>query len=134
MFGIASRSFRDVGKPMKYDPINPAAPILDQSVASDCGELAVGCSDAAGRIKLAPDQMDRPIGERGRLEEYVVSQEADQRQSADSTAEARLFAASACVHHDTGAEHVNAAVSEYRLVIHLGAPPRQPLTHSAPRV
>src|SRR3546814_16226502 len=68
MFGIASRSFRDVGKPMKYDPINPAAPILDQSVASDCGELAVGCSDAAGRIKLATDQMDRHIGELGRLE------------------------------------------------------------------
>ena len=53
---------------MKYDPINPAEPILDQSVASDCGELAVGCSDAAGRIRRATDQMERQIGELGRLE------------------------------------------------------------------
>src|SRR3546814_7802743 len=109
MFGIASRSFRDVGKPMKYDPINPAAQILDQSVASDCGELAVGCSDAAGRIKLATDQMDRQIGELGRLEEYVVSLEADQRQIADSTDEAKLLSARACEQTDTGrsAEHTS---------------------------
>ncbi len=57
---------------MKFDPIDPAAPILDQSVASDCGALAVGCSDAAGRIKRATDQMERQIGELGQLEEYVV--------------------------------------------------------------
>src|SRR3546814_1903856 len=92
---------------MKYDPINPAAPILDQSVASDCGELAVGCSDAAGRIKLATDLMDRQIGELGRLEEYVVSLEADQRQIADSTDEAKLLSARACEQLDTGAERVN---------------------------
>ncbi|WP_260582313.1 hypothetical protein [Sphingopyxis sp. PET50] len=50
---------------MKFDSINPAAPILDQSVASDCGELAVGCSEAAGRIKRSTDQMDRQIVELG---------------------------------------------------------------------
>ena len=106
---------------MKYDPINPVAQMLDQSVASDCGELAVGCSDAAGRIKLATDQMERQIGELGRLEEYVVSLEADQRQIADSTDEAKILSARACEQLDTGAERVNAAVTEFRSVIDLVA-------------
>ena len=53
----------NVGARMKYDPINPAGPVLDQSVAGDCGELAVGCSEAAGRIKRSTDQMDRQIDE-----------------------------------------------------------------------
>src|SRR3546814_9140387 len=108
---------------MKHDPINPAQPVLDQSVASDCGELAVGCSEAAGRIKRATDQMERQIGELGRLEDYVVSLEADQRQIADSTDEAKLLSARACEQLDTGAERVNAAVSEFRSVIDLVARP-----------
>ena len=106
---------------MKYDPINPAAQMLDQSVASDCGELAVGCSDAAGRIKRATDQMERQIAELGRLEEYVVGLEADQRQIADSTDEAKLLSARACEQLDAGAERVNLAVSEFRSVIDLVA-------------
>src|SRR3546814_5544778 len=80
-----------MGAAMKYDPITSAQPILDQSVASDCGELAVGCSEAAGRIKRATDQMDRQIAELGRLEDYVAGLEADQRQIADSTDEAKLL-------------------------------------------
>src|SRR3546814_13056742 len=79
-----------MGAAMKYDPITSAQPILDQSVASDCGELAVGCSEAAGRIKRATDQMDRQIAELGRLEDYVAGLEADQRQIAASTAQAKL--------------------------------------------
>ncbi len=106
---------------MKFDPINPAAQILDQSVASDCGELAVGCSEAAGRIKRSTDQMDRQITELGRLEEFVVGLESDQRQIADSTDEAKLLSARACEQLDAGAERVNAAVTEFRSVIDLVA-------------
>lgn len=106
---------------MKFDPINPAAPVLDQSVAGDCGELAVGCSEAAGRIKRATDQMDRQITELGRLEEFVVGLESDQRQIADSTDEAKLLSARACEQLDAGAERVNAAVTEFRSVIDLVA-------------
>src|SRR3546814_12991952 len=79
-----------MGAAMKYDPITSAQPILDQSVASDYGELAVGCSEAAGRIKRATDQMDRQIAELGRIEDYVAGLEADQRWNADSPAGARL--------------------------------------------
>ena len=106
---------------MKFESINTAAPVLDQSVASDCGELAVGCSDAAGRIRRATDQMDRQIAELGRLEEFVVSLESDQRQIADSTDEAKLLSARACEQLDSGAERVNAAVTEFRSVIDLVA-------------
>lgn len=106
---------------MKFDPINPAAQMLDQSVASDCGELAVGCSDAAGRIRRATEQMDRQIVELGRLDEYVGSLEADQRRIADSTDEAKLLSARACEQLDNGAERVNAAVTEFRAVIDLVA-------------
>lgn len=116
---------------MKFDPINPGAPMLDQSVASDCGELAVGCSEAAGRIKRATDQMDRQIVELGRLEEFVVGLEADQRQIADSTDEAKLLSARACEQLDTGAERVNAAVSEFRSVIDLVARLGQHVTNFA---
>ncbi|MDP3782947.1 MAG: chemotaxis protein, partial [Sphingopyxis sp.] len=106
---------------MKYDPINPAAPVLDQSVASDCGELAVGCSEAAGQIERATDQMDRQVDELGRLEDFVVSLESDQRQIADSTDEAKLLSARACEQLDAGAERVNSAVTEFRSVIDLVA-------------
>jgi len=116
---------------MKHDPIRPAEQLLDQSVASDCGELAVGCSDAAGRIKRATDQMDRQIAELGRLEEYVVGLEADQRQIADSTDEAKLLSARACEQLDAGAERVNAAVTEFRSVIDLVARLGQHVTNFA---
>ena len=116
---------------MKHDPIRPLGQMVDQSVASDCGELAVGCSDAAGRIKRATDQMDRQIVELGRLEEYVVGLEADQRQIADSTDEAKLLSARACEQLDTGAERVNAAVTEFRSVIDLVARLGQHVTNFA---
>src|SRR3546814_2948118 len=116
---------------MKYDPITSAQPLLDQSVASDCGDLAVGCSEAAGRIKRATDQMDRQIAELGRLEDYVAGLEADQRQIADSTDEAKLLSARACEQLDVGAERVNSAVAEFRSVIDLVARLGQHVTNFA---
>lgn len=116
---------------MKFEPISPTAAVLDQSVASDCGELAVGCSEAAGRIKRATDQMDRQIVELGRLEDYVTSLESDQRQIADSTDEAKLLSARACEQLDTGADRVNAAVTEFRSVIDLVARLGQHVTNFA---
>src|SRR5690606_41714224 len=101
--------------------VNPVELVLVQSAASDCGDVAVGCSEAAGVIKRATDQMERQIGELGRHEEYVVSLEVDQRQIADSTDEAKLLSARACEQLDTGAERVNAAVTEFRSVIDLVA-------------
>jgi methyl-accepting chemotaxis protein len=91
----------------------------------------VGCSDAAGRIKLATDQMD-PADRRTRPARRLCRQlEADQRQIADSTDEAKLLSARACEQLDTGAERVNAAVTEFRSVIDLVARLGQHVTNFA---
>ncbi len=116
---------------MKFEPISNAETGLDQSVASDCGELAVGCSDAAGQIERATDQMERQIAELGRLEDFVVSLESDQRQIADSTDEAKILSARACEQLDRGAERVNSAVGEFRSVIDLIARLGQHVTNFA---
>lgn len=116
---------------MKFEPIIKSTAELDQSVASDCGELAVGCSDAAGQIGRATDQMERQIAELGRLEEFVVSLESDQRQIADSTDEAKILSAQACEQLDRGAERVNSAVGEFRSVIDLVARLGQHVTNFA---
>lgn len=116
---------------MKFEPIAQGTAALDQSVAGDCGELAVGCSEAAGRIERATDHMQRQLLELGRLEEFVVSLESDQRQIADSTDEAKILSARACEQLDRGAERVNTAVSEFRSVIDLIARLGQHVTNFA---
>ena len=104
---------------MKFDRIAAAAPQLDQSVASDCGELVVGCVEAAGRIDRATAHMREQIAELAHLDEIAGALEADQRRIADSTDEAKLLSARACEQLDRGAEKVNAAVGEFRNVIDL---------------
>lgn len=116
---------------MKFEPIPAGTAILDQSVANDCGELAVGCTDSAGRIERATDHMQRQLLELGRLAEFTVSLEADQRQIVDSTDEAKILSARACEQLDKGAERVNAAVTEFRSVIDLIARLGQHVTNFA---
>ena len=83
---------------MKFEPLPPAQSLLDQSVAGDCGDLVVGCVEAAGRIDRVTGHMQRQLGELGRLDQVTAALEADQRRIADSTDEAKLpwanFAAS----------------------------------------
>src|SRR3546814_14049916 len=117
---------------MQSEPSHPAGQLLCQSVAGDCGELAVGCSEAAGRIKRATDQMDRQIAELGRQEGYVAGLEADQRQIADSTDEAKLLSARACEQPDAGADRVHAPVGAFRSILYLVARRGQHVTTFAP--
>lgn len=104
---------------MKLERIEVGEPVLDQSVATSCGDLAVGCSEAAGSIGKATQKMQEQIAELVELDEVVGSLEADQRHIADSTDEAKLLSAQACEHLDRGAERINLAVSEFRSVIDL---------------
>lgn len=104
---------------MKFEPLPPAQSLLDQSVAGDCGDLVVGCVEAAGRIDRVTGHMQRQLGELGRLDQVTAALEADQRRIADSTDEAKLLSARACEQLDRGAERVNAAVGEFRSVIDL---------------
>jgi methyl-accepting chemotaxis protein len=104
---------------MKFDPITPARPLLDQGVANDCGDLVVGCVEAAGRIDRATAHMQEQLKELGHLEEVVTALESDQRRIADSTDEAKLLSARAREQLGSGADRVNLAVSEFRSIIDL---------------
>ncbi|HEX4847986.1 MAG TPA: methyl-accepting chemotaxis protein [Novosphingobium sp.] len=104
---------------MKLEKIENGEPLLDAAVATQCGDLAVGCSDAAGSIERATEHMQVQVEELRALDEIAGSLEADQRHIADSTDEAKLLSAQACERLDNGAERINLAVGEFRSVIDL---------------
>jgi methyl-accepting chemotaxis protein len=104
---------------MKFEPILLGTPLLDQSAASDSGELAVGCAEAAGQILSATQHMQRQIAELSDLVEIADSLETDQRLIAESTDEARRLSARACERLDRGGERINQAVREFRAMIEL---------------
>lgn len=104
---------------MKHDRIEAAAGILDQGVATDCGEMAVGCAEAAGQIERATRHMQAQLGDLGELDSVVDTLEQDQRMIADSTDEAKLLSAQACEKLDDGSARINEAVGEFRSVISL---------------
>lgn len=104
---------------MKFDPITPAQPLLDQKVANDCGDLVVGCVEAAGRIDRATAHMREQLKELGHLDEIAAALESDQRRIADSTDEAKLLSARAREQLGAGADRVNLAVGEFRSIIDL---------------
>jgi methyl-accepting chemotaxis protein len=104
---------------MYVDRIENGTPLLDQSAASQCGDLAVGCSEAAGQIQRATDHMVRQISELAELDEVAGSLELDQRMIAEATDEAKLLSAQACDRLDKGTERINSAVHEFRSIIDL---------------
>lgn len=104
---------------MKLEKIEHGQPILDEEVATHCGTLAVGCSEAAGSIERATEHMRVQVEELKALDEIAGSLEADQRHIADSTDEAKLLSSQACQRLDEGAERINIAVGEFRSVIDL---------------
>lgn len=62
-----------------------------ESVARNCGRVAVGCSDAAGYVADVSERIARQLEMLSMLEEVTAALEADQRRVADSTDEARLL-------------------------------------------
>jgi methyl-accepting chemotaxis protein len=104
---------------MYQKKIEASTPALDQSIASSCGDLAVGCTEAAGRIGRATKHMLRQISELSELDGIVDSLEADQRLIAESTDEAKVLSSEACERLDRGAAQIHGAVEQFRSVIDL---------------
>lgn len=104
---------------MYLEKIPAGVPMLDQSAATHCGDLAVGCTEAAGRIERATEAMQRQIGDLAELDEIASALELDQRQIAESADEARLLSAQAYDRLDKGTERVHDAVVEFRAIIGL---------------
>lgn len=106
---------------MYLEKVPAGAPILDQSAATDCGDLAVGCTEAAGQIERATEQMQRQIIDLAELDEIANALEFDQRQISESADEAKLLSAQAFDRLGKGTERVNAAVIEFRSIISLNS-------------
>lgn len=104
---------------MYLDRVSEGVPLLDQSAANDCGNLAVGCSEAAGQIDRATEQMQRQISDLAELDEIANALELDQRHIAESADEAKMLSAQAYERLDKGTERVNLAVVEFRAIISL---------------
>ncbi|MBB5687241.1 methyl-accepting chemotaxis protein [Sphingobium boeckii] len=82
-------------------------------VARNCGQVAVGCSDAAGYIAGVSDRIGKHLEMLAELERVTATLEADQRRVADSTDEARLLSEQARHKLDRGAELINASVGDF---------------------
>lgn len=94
-------------------------------VARNCGQLAVGCSDAAGYVAGVSERITRQLEMLSSLEEVTAALEADQRRVADSTDEARLLSEQAREKLERGAQLIGSAIGEFGgltdLVTRLGA-------------
>lgn len=104
---------------MYLENVPAGVPVLDQSTATHCGDLAVGCTEAAGQIERATGQMQRQITDLAELDEIANALEFNQRQIAESADEAKLLSAQAYDRLGNGTERVNAAVIEFRSIISL---------------
>lgn len=104
---------------MYFEKVPEGVPLLDQSAANHCGDLAVGCTKAAGQIERATEQMQRQISDLAELDEIAGALEIDQRHIAESADEAKLLSAQAYDRLGKGTERVNAAVVEFRSIISL---------------
>jgi methyl-accepting chemotaxis protein len=94
---------------------------LDSAVASDCGELAVSCTDAAGRIENVSQRLNHRLATLGDLESIVASLEQDQERIAEATEEAKVFSARAREQLDASGTQVVVAIDELRALTDLVA-------------
>lgn len=96
-----------------------------EQVARSCGQVAVGCSDAAGFVAGVSTRIARQLEMLGSLEEVTAALEADQRRMADSTDEARLLSEQARDKLNAGAAVIDSSIGEFsgltELVAGLGA-------------
>lgn len=105
--------------------IEAADPGAIDEVAKSCGDLAVGCTDAAGHISRVAESLSRQIATLAELEHVTEALEADQRRAADSTDEARLLSEKARAKLETGTQVIAHSMNEFgaltELVVRLGA-------------
>ncbi|HET9510781.1 MAG TPA: methyl-accepting chemotaxis protein, partial [Sphingomonas sp.] len=84
-----------------------------RAVARSCGQLAVGCSDAAGYVAGVSDGITRQLVALGELEKVTIALDADQRDVARSTNEARRLSEQARGTLERESAQIATAVSEF---------------------
>ena len=100
--------------------IAAANPESVDKVAKSCGELAVGCADAAGHIQRVAGNLGRQIETLAELEQVTAALEADQRRVADSTDEARLLSEKARHRLESGKQLIGESMSEFTALTEIG--------------
>lgn len=90
----------------------PDPKVMD-SVAQQCGELAIGCTDAGGKVQVVAATIGKQIAVLGELEQIMASLETDQRQVTDATDEARLLSESARKRLHEGRETIAASIADF---------------------
>ena len=90
-------------------------PAADE-IASECGRLAVGCTDAAGRIETVTDRMAEQIAALANFQSLVGQLADDQERIAEATDEAKLFSARAHEQLDISGSQVASAIEAFRAV------------------
>ncbi|MBN2973265.1 hypothetical protein JW805_14695 [Roseomonas aeriglobus] len=84
-----------------------------RAVARSCGQLAVGCSDAAGYVAGVSDGITRQLTALGELEMVTAALDADQHGVAISTSEARRLSEQARSTLERESAQISTAVSEF---------------------
>ena len=104
--------------------IEAADPAAVGRVAKQCGEVAIGCTDAGGVVARVVASIDGQIAVLGELQSVMASLETDQRQVTDATDEARLLAESARMRLADGGRTIATSIDEFgeltALVLRLG--------------
>ncbi|MFD1611671.1 methyl-accepting chemotaxis protein [Sphingomonas tabacisoli] len=104
--------------------IKAADPGAIDAVAKSCGDLAVGCTEAATYVTQVSASLGRQMQVLADLEQVTAALEADQRRAADSTDEARLLAEKARSKLDEGTRIISQSMGDFtaltELVVRLG--------------
>lgn len=109
---------------MHQSRIQAADPNMLDQAARQCGELATGCSDAAGKVQSVASSIVDQVAVLNELQAVMASLETDQRQVSDATDEARLLSDNARGRLKEGADIIAASINDFagltQLVARLG--------------
>ena len=97
---------------MEHVRIEAADPRLMDAAARQCGDLAIGCADAAGRVQAVAASIATQTRVLSELQAVMANLETDQRQVTDATDEARLLSDNARSRLKEGAEIIATSVAE----------------------
>lgn len=98
---------------MRHSPIQAPQPELIDRLARQCGELAIGCTDAGGQVQLVSDTIAGQVQQLGELERVMSSLEIDQREVTDATDVARTLSEAARKRLQEGGETILTSIAEF---------------------
>lgn len=98
---------------MKHQTLTAASTVMDPRLASDTGELAVGCADVGGQIEEVAGELTDQVEALVRLERVTADLEADQAQVARATEEAKVLSAKAAENIAASAQQISGTVAEF---------------------